>query len=222
MKARIQKARQALLSWPRPFRQKRRASCLFCDTLHESVAVEEGEAAHCSRCGHIIYQNRPASLPRALCFSLAALLLFAVSQFLPFLTLEAAGLQRILTLSNSATALIDSGAPILGGSIILFTILAPLFLIVGMIYATLPLMFGRCAPLACQAVKWIYRTEPWNMVEVFLLGVLVSILKLGQVAEVTLNAGFWSFAGVMICIAAALAGVDRRELWDRIELARQS
>lgn len=222
MKLRLPKARQARHSWPRPAQRTRQAACLFCDSLHESVVVREGEAAHCTRCGHVLYQNRQASLPRALCFSLAALLLLMVAQLLPFLTLDAAGLQRKLTLASSATSLIASDAPILGGSIILFTILAPLFLILGMIYATLPLLFGRCAPLACQVVKWIYRTEPWNMVEVFLLGVLVSILKLAQVADVAINAGFWCFAGVMVCIAGALAGIDRRELWDRIELARSS
>ena len=66
------------------------------------------------------------------------------------------------------------------------------------------------------------RAEPWTMVEVFLLGVLVSLLKLAQVAEVSITLGFYSYAGVMVCIAAALAGIDRRELWDRIEVAQRS
>ncbi|MDX1681030.1 MAG: paraquat-inducible protein A, partial [Akkermansiaceae bacterium] len=75
------------------------------------------------------------------------------------------------------------------------------------------------APLSAKAVKWLYFGEPWNMVEVFLLGVIVSLLKLDQVAEVSINAGFWCFAGVMFCLAATLAGIDRRELWDRVEIA---
>ena len=215
--------RHAQRSWPHPDKQEDddKIACLFCDTLHDAMDVEEGEAATCKRCDHVMYQNRHASLIRVTCFAASALLLMVVAQSLPFLTLNAAGLQRELTLVNTATSLITSNAPVLGCSVLFFTILAPLFLITGLLYSTVPLFFGRTGPMACQVVKWIYRTEPWNMVEVFLLGVLVSILKLAQVSEVTINLGFYSFCGVMICIAAALAGIDRRELWDRIEYAQR-
>ena len=209
-------------SWPHPEQdeEESKVACLFCDALHDAMDVEEGEAASCKRCGHVMYQNRHASLIRATCFSLSALLLMIVAQSLPFLTLNAAGLQRELTLGNTATSLMQSDAAVLGCTVLIFTILAPLFLICGMIYSTLPLLFGRHAPGAYFIVKWVYRTEPWNMVEVFALGVLVSILKLAQVADVTINMGFYSFTGVMVCIAAALAGIDRRELWDRIEVSQ--
>lgn len=223
MKPKPEHVKTVWRSWPHPEEDKSdRVACLFCDTLHDALELEEGEAAHCKRCGHLMYQNRHASLIRALCFSVSALLLMIVALSLPFLTLNAAGLQSELTLLNAATSLMRSDAPVLGASVLLFTILAPLFLILGMIYASLPLLFGRSAPLACQVVKWAYRTEPWNMVEVFALGVLVSILKLVQVADVAINLGFYSYAGVMICIAAALSGIDRRELWDRIEVAQKS
>lgn len=57
------------------------------------------------------------------------------------------------------------------------------------------------------------------MIEVFLLGVLVSLLKLAKVAEVEFGLGFWAFAVLMLCMAAAVAGIDRDELWDRLEVA---
>ena len=222
MKGRTQKLREALRPWPSPKKEGDTAACLFCDTVHEMRDVEEGEAAYCKRCGHIIYQNRRASLVRATCFSMSALILIIATQFLPFLTLDAAGLKRELTLFNTAGSLMQNDEFILGSSVIIFTILAPLFLAAGMLYCSIPLMGGRSWPGTYLIVKWVYRTEPWNMVEVFLLGVLVSILKLAQVAEVAINAGFWSFAGVMLCMAGAIAGIDRRELWDRLELANES
>ncbi len=58
------------------------------------------------------------------------------------------------------------------------------------------------------------------MVEVFLLGVLVSLLKLAKVADVHFGVGFWAFGAVMVFMAAAVAGIDREELWDRLEVAR--
>ena len=51
------------------------------------------------------------------------------------------------------------------------------------------------------------------MVEVFLLGVLVSLLKLGSLATLTLGTSFWAFVGVIVCLTAALATLDQREFW---------
>jgi paraquat-inducible protein A len=219
MKSGLSRSLLASLPWPKPPGGPRHSVCHFCDTLHESSPVAEGSAARCIRCGAVLYQNRPASLARASAFSLAALLLMGLVHVFPFLTMDAATLRRHLTLVGASTALMDEGAPILGVSIVLFTVIAPLVLAGGMLYVCLPLMFGRSAPLARHVAKWMYRSEPWNMVEVFLLGVLVSLLKLAKVAEVHFGLGFWAFAALMLCMAAAVAGIDREELWDRLEVA---
>ena len=209
----------SLLSWPKPRGRQPYSACHFCDTLHQAPALEEGTAANCIRCGAVIYQNRPASLVRATAFSAAALILMILTQCFPFLTMDAAGQRRDLTLANAASALIHNDATILGGSVILFTIACPMMLILGMLYTCGPLLFGHAAPYSFFVMKWTYRSEPWNMVEVFLLGVLVSLLKIAKVADVHFNLGFWAFAGVMLCLAGAVAGIDRQELWDRLEVA---
>ena len=103
----------------------------------------------------------------------------------------------------------------------LFTIVTPLSLAGGLIYVCAPLMVGRIAPGAMHVAKWLYKMEPWNMIEVFLLGVLVSLLKLDKLADVHFGMGFWAFALVMLCMAAAVAGIDRDELWDRLEVAKR-
>jgi len=58
------------------------------------------------------------------------------------------------------------------------------------------------------------------MIEVFLLGVLVSLLKLNKLADVQFGMGFWAFSMVMVCMAAAISGIDRDEMWDRLEVAK--
>ena len=220
MKAGFSKTWKAMLSWPKP-PGERYAACEFCDTLHEAGPLDEGAAARCIRCGTVLYQNRVASLTRASACSLAALILMTLAHVFPFLIMDAATLRKSLTLIGAADALLDKGAPILGISIVLFTIVAPTMLAGGMLYVSLPLMFGRLLPGSFTIAKWMHLSEPWNMVEVFLLGVLVSLLKLAQVADVTFGIGFWSFAGVMMSMAFAVAGIDREELWDRMEVAKR-
>ncbi|MBC8128404.1 MAG: paraquat-inducible protein A [Gloeobacteraceae cyanobacterium ES-bin-144] len=210
-----------MVPWPKPPGGPRQTACHYCDTLHDSFPLLEGKAAHCVRCGGTLYQNRPASLARATAFSIAAIFLMALVHIFPFLTMDAASMRRTLTLAGASTALIREDAPILGAAIILFTIVTPVVLAGGMIYVCAPLLFGRIAPGAFEVTKWMYRCEPWNMVEVFLLGVLVSLMKLAKVADVHFGFGFWAFAGVMLCMASAVTGIDREELWDRLEVAKR-
>ena len=125
----------------------------------------------------------------------------------------------VLTLPGAAKALIDDGSPIVGIGVAVFTIITPLFLASGLVYVCGPLMFGRSAPGAMTVACWMSRTEPWNMIEVFLLGVLVSLLKLGHLAELHFGIGFWAFTILMFCMAGAVAAIDKRELWDRLEVA---
>ena len=210
---------RALAAWPRPRGGTRYSACPFCDTLHEVETVAEGDAARCTRCGAVLYQNRRASLTRAAAFSLAALLAMVVMHSFPFLVMDAASLRRNLTLFGAAWSLSQEGMPELGLAVIVFTVIAPFVLAGGMLYVTMPLIFGRSMPQARLVAKWMYMSEPWNMAEVFLLGVLVSLLKIAKLADVEFGIGFWACGVVMVCMAAAVAGIDREELWDRLEVA---
>jgi paraquat-inducible protein A len=214
------RTRLSILTWPKPRGGPHHAICHFCDTLHEAEPIPEGSRANCVCCGATLYQNRPASLVRVTAFSLTALLLMMVVHTAPFVHMDAGGMRTVLTLPSAAKTLIDEGTPILGLGVAVFTIAAPLVLAGGLVYVCAPLMFGRVAPGAIFVTGWMSRSEPWNMIEVFLLGVLVSLLKLGKVAELHFGVGFWAFAGLMFCMAAAVAAIDKRELWDRLEVAR--
>jgi paraquat-inducible protein A len=209
-----------MVPWPRPPGGPQQAACHFCDTLHEALPLPEGTAARCSCCAAVLYQNRPASLARATAFSLTGLILMVIVHWFPFLTMDAASLRTTLDLVSAARALVGQGSWILGCAVVLFTILTPLILACGLIYVCAPLLFGRAAPGSWIVAKWLNKAEPWNMIEVFLLGVLVSLLKLNMVADVHFGMGFWAFAALMLCMAAAVSGIDRNELWDRLELAR--
>ena len=220
MKRRLFKYNLALLSWPKPCGGLHLSVCHFCDTLHEALALPEGTAARCRCCGAVLYQNRPASLARATAFSLTAIILMVVVNFFPFLVMDAASVRTSLNLKSAAMALFHQGNPILGTALALFMIVTPITLACGLIYVCGPLIFGRIAPGAFHVARWLNKMEPWNMIEVFLLGVLVSLLKLAKVADVQFGLGFWAFAAVMVCMAAAVAGIDRDELWDRLEVAK--
>jgi len=214
------RTRLSILTWPKPKGGPHHAICHYCDTVHVADPIPEGSRANCVVCGATLFQNRPASLARVTSFSLTALLLMVVVHTAPFVNMDAGGMRTELTLPGAAKALIDEGTTLVGMGVALFTIITPLILAGGLFYVCAPLMFGRIAPGAMFVTRWMSRSEPWNMIEVFLLGVLVSLLKLGKLADLHFGIGFWAFAGLMLCMAGAVAAIDKRELWDRLEVAQ--
>jgi paraquat-inducible protein A len=197
------------------------AVCHFCDALHDAPAVEEGSKVMCTNCGSSLYRNQPASLDRAVAFGIAALLLMVVAQWFPFISLDARGVSSGMTLSGASLALLQEGSHLLAAGVAFCTLLAPLAMASGLVYICMPLRWGRVWPGARWVALWLYRLEPWAMVEVFFLGAVVSLLKLVKLADVSIGVAFWALGAVMFCLAAAIAGIDRRELWDRLEVAEE-
>ena len=215
------KLKSSITSWPTPAGGPHQVACHFCDTLHEAPVVPEGIAARCKRCGVLLYQSRPASVVRVTAFSLSALILMGIANAFPFLTMKANGLVTELSLVRAARELMREGTPTIGWGVALFTIVVPLLMAGGLLYVCGPLLLGRVAPGAKLVARWLGRTEPWNMIEVFLLGVLVSFIKLDKMADLSFGIGFWAFAALMVCMAASIAGIDNNELWDRLEVAAE-
>lgn len=210
------------LSWPRITDGPIRVSCHFCDALQEAPRLLEGDAAYCCRCGEMLYQNRPRSLARATAFSSAALIFMVLAHTFPSITVDSGSMRRELTLLEAAEALFQESSPLMGIVIFLFTMVAPLTLMGGLLYVAGPLRFGIALPGAVTTTRIFQLSEPWSMLEVFLVGILVSLLKLGAVGEVHLGAGFWALIGLVFCTAFAMSGIDKLELWDRLEIAIQN
>lgn len=198
-----------------------RVACHFCDTLQDSPRLREGDAAHCCGCGRRLYRNRPNSLARAVSFSSAGLILMVIAHSFPFLAMKSGSLSTRLTLMESVLTFWKDGSPLLAGAVAFFTIGAPMVLLGGLLYVAAPLRYGFALPGALTVACWFQRFEPWSMLEVFLLGLIVSLLKLGHLAHLTYGTGLWALTGVVVCTSAAMAGIDRLELWDRLEIALQ-
>ena len=53
-----------------------------------------------------------------------------------------------------------------------------------------------------------------------MLGVLVSLVKLASMAEMVPGLALWSFALLIVVLAGAIASLDPRVVWSRIEVIR--
>jgi len=193
-------------------------ACHECDLLHRIVPVQGRGKALCSRCGAFLYRNIPNSLDRALALNLSALMLFLMANFFPFLSLKASGrIEEDLFLSG-ALELYRLGMGELGLLVVLTSFVFPLLIIGGMLYILFPLKFGYRAWKMGPVYRMVRSLMPWSLIAVFMLGVLISIVKLLDLATVMPGTSLFAFAGLMILSAAANANMDPSILWPPAKL----
>ena len=58
---------------------------------------------------------------------------------------------------------------------------------------------------------------PWSMTEVFMLGVLVSLVKLAHMATIVPGFAMWAFFALIFLLPAAASVLDVHTLWKRME-----
>ena len=195
-------------------------ACHECDLLQRETPVPPGGTARCARCGAVLYRNQRDGLDRTLAYALGAAVLFVVANAFPIVGLEASGNRTSTTLFGTVRTLHDQDMTIVAGLIFVTTILMPALEIGALIYMLLPLKLGR-VPQGLPAVfRLVHAVRPWGMVEVFMLGTLVSLAKLAHLAHVVPGIALWSFGALMFLVAAAAASFDSHALWARVEAAR--
>jgi len=133
----------------------------------------------------------------------------------PFLTFAQSGLRSETYLYSAIIELAKQDMMFLAGVVLFTCILAPALTIIALLTALIPLYIGRrppALPLLTRALAWL---QPWAMLDVFMIGILVSIVKLMKLADIGPGISFWAFVGLTITVVGALALVQPRVLWHR-------
>ena len=191
--------------------------CEQCDLLQQEAVLEPGGTAMCGRCGNVLFRSQPRGLELSLVFSLTAAVLFLISNAFPIVTISSQGLTNSTTLLDAADRLVHDGIPSIAALVFATTFLMPALEITALIYLLLPLKLGRLPPGLSLAFRLIYLVKPWAMVEVFMMGLLVTITKLNAFASVAPDIALGSFVLLMISVTAAAANFDPHNFWRRVD-----
>lgn len=193
--------------------------CPECDLLQRKVMLTHGQAARCRRCGAVLYRSFLQSLDRTAALLIAAAILFLIANASPIITLEAQGIQNTTTMFGAVRALMNQGMPVVSVLVFFTAVLAPAVEIGAMIYLLLPLRSGH-VPVGFSVIfRIVHATKHWNMIEVFMLALLVAMVKLSMFANVVPALALWSYAVFTVLLTAAWTSFDPHEIWNCAEAA---
>lgn len=193
------------------------AVCSYCGAVHRRAELPGRTTARCVRCDAPLY-HATTDLPAMLAVAVIATLGFIVANAFPLITLTAQGQQTRATLWAAIMASYNQKLPVVAAGLALTLIVAPLVELLLLLWVLVPLSL-RTRPLA---FRFVMRTmavlRPWRLVEVFLLGVIIAIVKLSGIATAVLG---WGALGITVMALAmgSLGSFDQGVLWRRADEA---
>ncbi len=193
-------------------------ACHSCDLLVHVGTLRHGESASCPRCGCFLTRYRDDAYQRILAFASAGLLFLVLANSYSFLSFSSTGLESVMTLRETPGALWANDMPGVALLVTAFIIVIPAVILLLLLALSSALIQGLYHPWLAPIAKCVFLAQNWSMVEVFIIGVIVSLVKIAAMATVVVGASFWAYAAFAICFTAAVANLDRYQCWERIEV----
>ncbi len=176
----------------------------------------DGDAAYCARCASLLRRAESDSIGFARICAVLAAILFVVALCTPLGALRTIGHVSESSLWSGPQALAREGLPLLGFTVLLALIALPAAKLV----VELTVLFGMHAAHVPRWLRWSFGCvevlSPWAMVDVFLLGSFVAYTRLRALAHVEVGLALFAMAGVMLCMVATDATLDREAVWHEL------
>ncbi|MFT5643989.1 MAG: paraquat-inducible protein A [Janthinobacterium sp.] len=190
--------------------------CASCDVVLHRVQLRERELAHCPRCSIELERHPGAQAARILPVTVASLIVFVIANVFPIVEIELRGLRSETTLAGAVIALVGDGRSLLALLVLATTLLLPLLHLLILLWLLLPSLRGRRVAAFAPLVHALQYLRPWGMIDIFLLGVLVAIIKLSSMAVVVPGPALWAFLALTVLLTIVTA-FDPRHLWHMLE-----
>ena len=193
--------------------------CRDCGQRQRRPALRPGQSASCATCGARLFKERPWGVQRALALTLTALVLLVVANLTEFMVFEFRGRAQENHIVTGVMELHRLGYGPLAALILLTSVVAPLLHLLGMSAVLFCVQVGASPLWLGPLFRRLESLRPWAMLEVYLLGILVAVVKLDQLARIELATAFWAYLALIVMVAAGTDALDSRKIWDNVRLA---
>ena len=195
-------------------------ACHECDLLVERVSLKPNQHAHCPRCNALLHVGHKDPIMRTLIVSLSGLLLIYPAYFLPLMEMSALGLASETSIIETVVPLLNATYWIPAVALLLFAIVFPVLLLgLGFWVSVHQYMqqFPSYLIPMLRMFEWLIR---WVMPEVYVIGIIVSLVKLLDDFSVIVGTGLISFCVLMFCSLLVTTTVCKNLFWRTLQYAK--
>ncbi len=190
-------------------------ACHCCGLVHVVPGLSKFEQAECIRCGSVVDSGRRDGVTSAArCFAAAmgGLVLYFPAILLPILEIERLGHHHKASLLGGTLDLIWNGNLFVGTIVLVFSIILPLIKLLALLELSYIGITKR------QHRAWTYRVVEWagrwSMMDVLLLALLVTLVKLGDIVTFYLGPAVVAFVMCVVMSMIASIAFDPHAIWE--------
>ncbi len=191
-------------------------ACHECDLLMRKPVLQDGESAECPRCGYELFSHRHHVVRRSLALVLTALLLYVPANFLPIMQLNLLGQTSQDTVWSGVLGLYESGMQGIAVVVFLCSMAVPLLKLLCqlLVLLSIRLDFGRGYGLLLYRIY--HHMREWGMLEVYFMGILVAIVKLMDLADLSLGLGLFCFIALLLVQVWLEVTMSPHQIWEAL------
>ena len=191
-------------------------ACHECDLLMRKPKLAHGEKALCPRCGYELYAHRHNVVHRSLALVIAALLLYVPANFLPIMQLNLLGQSSQDTVWSGVLGLFNSGMQGVAVIVFLCSMGIPLLKLLCQLTVLLSIHFDVGRSYGLLLYRIYHHLRDWGMLEVYLMGVLVAIVKLADMAAMTIGIGLACFVALLLVQVWLEVVMSPHQIWQAL------
>ncbi len=192
-------------------------SCPDCDLLLSGRAAPVSHTLLCPRCGKTIGKRTANSVLKTLVLSLTGLLMYFPAIILPLMTFESFGFSDSANILESIVNLFLNDYFVVAIMVAISAVLFPFVLLTAIFIVSLQLHKKRYPPYLTTLFRLYIHLEEWAMIEVYLLGIMITIIKMVDTTEIIYHSGIFCFSALVVATLAISTVIDKRFFWYTIE-----
>jgi len=181
------------------------------------VTAGTGNIVICSRCGTELHRYKKDSINRTAALCLTGLFLYFPAMILPLMTFQTLGMSESSNIIKSIITYYRQEFFLVALMVLFSAVLFPfLKLSLGFVVATC-IKLEKFPPFLPRLFRLYIHLEDWAMVEVYLLGVMVTVIKMYPTTDISYDLGFFCFIALVLVTMGTTVVLDKKIFWTRMK-----
>ncbi len=197
-------------------------ACPDCDLLQRVPELALGDKARCPRCACTVASRMAEPIDMPLALTVAAAIALLVANTFPLMDLSAVGRRASTTIIGGAYEMWVQGEQITAVIVAFCAVIAPAAFVLFMLTVLLAARRPPAPRWVGELLRGAESMAPWSMNEMMMLGILVALIKIAELATVEAGAGMYAMGALVLLFPAIMATFDPEEIWQRVEWADES
>ena len=196
--------------------------CSECDLVIPKKTLVRGERAYCPHCRNKVAEcsRYPGSVPLAL--AIAGLLLLLPACTLPLLRMQFLAKSTTHSIVSVITAFLEQSMWFPALLISISAVIIPFVYLSAAAFLLLSVKYKKSFVYTTNILYIFQCIKEWRMLEVYLMGIFIAMIKLNDIAHVRPDIGLVILAGLTLCQLFIAWTLKPYTLWQQIEASSQT